>query len=765
MSDNVERNNESQHTLYSPVFGTQIIQEPKGWANDIPSFERDKDSRAILSKTTIDYEFFGDGAFWLETLYKTFGVSEKAFILKHEKDVLSLSEKWKLRYNQQIDMGTYEKDNDTGGVKVKATEGGMTEEIKNRKSDKYDLINQQSADGMDIGELTTYPFQPTARSIYFNTMLKDSQVDYRINSERYKNSCSNSVRTVPLLEVYNPNDAVKIPSNTSPTVNSFFPHDQDETWSCANPDPTSGTYNADDSVMDSGNFFIWRTDIARQVYIDFSMSFKVTDVNIPSGARAQNKRMFVELRKCYLSGNDDLVSEITELFFLDNHHEHIGELQTVTYNPTDPIELEANESLGIVFHTFADLGNIISDGWMDTYINVLESKLIVEDTTDYPVSKSRCIKPFDLFERILAKITGINGIFRSSIFDAGGIYEHMVVDNGFWARGFPDSIIEEDDEPREIQFATSWEEAFNAYNYLEPLCWFEEIDGNTSVIRIETAKYTMKNFVGITLESIDKFSEKAQKTEFFSKITIGTKKSLEFEELNGLDEYNGKSEFTTHVKYASNEYKVESDYRFDPVGYELTRRKQYVLGPKEDTPRDEHIFMHDAKYSVGVYYHNLWSDTSRIEPTVFDSAPTGVFSPETAWNLRMSPMNRLFYGHGYSINRGLYHYPNKYVRFNSSNANKNLKTVYNAKELHEGGSFQVKDLEKARIEPISYEMTFNMTQEIEDDIRGTTKVNGEDVPNYFGMVQFTYRGEKIYGRLVKLEADDESKITVIAAKL
>lgn len=749
---NVERNNQSKHVLFTNLLGQSTIQEPKGWSNDVPSFERNKDSRAILSKTEINLEFYGDGAEWLEMAYKAFGVSEKVFLLKYEKDFLSINEKWKLRYNQQIDMGTYEKDEETGAVKVKATEGGLTEEIMNRKNDKYDLINTLSADGVDIGVLKTYDFQPTPRDLFFNSLLKDSQLDYRINSERYKNAYSNSVRTIPLKVVYNPNSAVFAPANSSSSYNTLT-HDQDENG----VDHTITPYVATGSVESIGDQIVWRSDVAREVDISLSLEFKVSSVYY---RHASDKRMWVELRKSSLSGGNDVLQSINELLFLDNPHTNLNVLQTVNYSTT--VQLAVDESFSIVFHTYADLGTASgldgATGAMDVYLNVIKSELIVEDSTPYAITKSRCIKPFDLFERLVAKITGENGLFKSSIFDTGGEYEHIVVDNGFWVRGFPDSVTEDDGEVREIQFTTSFDEAFKSFNYLEPLTWFEEIDGGKSVIRIEKATYTMKNFVGIYLESVDKVQEKAKKNEFFSKITIGTKKSLEYEELNGLDETNGKSEFGTHIKYASNDYDITIDYRFDPVGYELARRKPYSTNPKEDTKFDDHIFMHDAKFSVNTYYHKLWADR-------FDSAPTGIYSPETAWNLWLSPMNRLFYGHGYSINRGLYHYPTKYVRFNSSNANKNLVTVYNGKSLQEGGNFQVSELEKPRIEPLEYEITFNMTQAIEDNIRATTKINGEEVPNYFGLIEFSQRGVKRYARLVKLQAEDEGKLTAISAKL
>ena len=746
-------NNQSRHVLYTKLLGQQVIQEPKGWSNDIPSFKRDKSSRGILVKTTVDLEFYGDGADWLELVFKSFGVSEKVFLMKYEKDVFSVNERWKLRYNQQLDMGTYERDDETGQVKVVATEGGLYEEIKNRMSDKYDLLNQESADGEPIGVLKTKTFQPQPRSIFFNSLLESSFSGYRINSEDYKSSYSNTVRTVPLKVVYNLNDAVETPVNAFDGYNDLEPHDQDETGANMVLFPTysmgSGT------KIDPGQFFLWRSDIQRTVNISISLKFKISKIG---HSNSSDEILFVELRRAKFQNGSDFGTEIiSELLRINDPFAQIGVEKTISQS--FEINVDTDESLALVFHTFSDLGSAFGAvGHFDVYLDVTESKLIVEDATDYALSISRCIKPFDLFERLVAKITGENDLFKSTIFGPGGKYEHMVVDNGFWARGFPDKVIEEDNQEREIQFNTSFKEAFEAYNYLEPLCWFTEISEGKSVVRIEEATYTMKNFVGVSIGSVDKLQEKGLKKEFFSKITIGSLRNLEYEETNGLDEPNGISEFTTHIKFAENEYKIHSPYRHDSVGYELTRRKQYSVAPKEDTERDSHIFMHDAKYDNGTYYHKLWADR-------FSAAPTGLYSPSTAWNLWLTPMNRLFYGHGYSINRGLYHYPGKYVRFNSSNANKNVRTTVAGKELHEGGSFMVSDLEKPRIEPMQYEVTFAMNQSIEDDIRGTTTISGEEVPNYFGLIEFTKNGEKFYGRLVNLDAEEESKLTLITAKL
>lgn len=741
--DNIERNNESRHELYTRLLGRIVVQEPKGWSNDTRSYERDKDSKSITTKITVDLEFYGDGADWLKTLYFSRGIQERVILSKYEKDTSSLSEAWKLKYIQEIDLRTFSFDEKTNGVKVKATEGGLYLDIKNRISNQYNIISPFSADGDDIGNLVTYPFQPQPRGIFLESLLTSNVTGYRINSERYNESRSDTQRTVPMFIQYNSNgENVKSPSNSSEFLNTFIPHDQNY---------LIGT------TQSIGDQFFWRSDIDRSIRLKFDLTFTIARVR---SERAENKEMAVELRRSSLVGVNDELDTIETLLYIDAHHTHEGDEYTVSIDRQ--VDFLEGESMSIVFRTSADLGGTFGgEGYMDTYIDVSSCKTLIQDETSYEATVSRCIKPKDLFERLVAKITGQNGLFKSSIFEEGGEYEHIVLDNGFWARGFPDVVEESDGRVTEIQFNTSFEHAFKSFSYLEPLCWFTEIIGNKEYVRVEKATYTMKNFIGIRLSAVDKVTSDASGPDYFNKIILGHKKTLDYEEINGLDEPNGLTEFGTHITKNDSEYRVDSEYRFDSVGYELIRRFGFFLYPKKDTTRDKDIFMHDAKFVNGVYTHNLWSDH-------FDSEPIGIFQPETAWNLRLSPMNRLYYGHGYSVSRGLYHYPSNKVRFNSSNSNQNLITTIGGITLYEGGEFanvKVSDLGKPRVEATTVEMTFKITQEIEDQLQGYTDVDGDKVPNFFGLIEYEYGGQKRYGRLVKLDADEESKLKIIKARL
>ena len=747
MASQLERTNTVYYELYTRILGAKEIQEPKGYASDRRSFDRDKDSRGITVKSEVDLEFYGDGAEFLSTIYNAYGGSEKVLLTKYEKSLYELSERWKLKYVQELDLFKFDKDFKNGKVTVKATEGGLYDDVKNRISDDYDLVDRNSADGDAIGEIKTNPFQPKPRGIFIESLLKDSNNNYRINSNEYKKSISTVNRSLPLKMVYSSDiGRIQTPNSVSEsynTINHFETYKSSgEAYAIGAPfNPLDAFYlNAQErkevTVKIKGNFKIDATDAKYSKNEEFGVAFLV-------GAKQED-------------GTYKVKSGETLVYYDGFPQNQAG----VDYplDLTKNLTLEEGDSMSVVIMLRANLGDYLNlyPGHIDLYTNS-SAEVRVIDNTQYEVTVSRCITPYDLFDRILAKITGKTGLFRSSLFEQGGKYASYVVDNGFWARGFPDEITNDNDEKETIQFKTSFKDAFEAFNYIEPLAWFVDLEGNKQVLRIETAKHTQQNFIGVRLDAVDELTEESSKPDYFSTVELGHKGSLEYEEINGLDEPNGISEYSTHIKRTVNKYSVVSPYRVDSVGYELIRRKPFARFPKEDTSRDTELWLHDSKKIGQVYTHNLWFDK-------FSQLPKGVFDPETAWNLDLSPNNRLFYGHGYSVLRGLYHFSKNAIRFSSSNSNRNLITEKEV-VLSNNAPMIIRDFENPRVTATKTTVTLRMTQEIEKQFLGYKLVDGKNVSNMFGIISYKYKGEERYGRIIKLDNDEKSKLTMINVRI
>lgn len=750
MSNNLERTNSVYYQLYTRIFGNKTIQEPKGYNNDRRSFERDKDSRGITVKTDIELEFYGNGADFLATVYNSYGGAEKVLLTKYEKSLYDLNERWELKYVQELDMYSYDKEFKTGKVTVKATEGGLYDDIKSRSSDDYDLVNQKSADGVFIGEIKTNPFQPQERGIFIESLLRGRNNDYKVVSNRYKQSTTRVARSLPMEIVYESDGKIQTPHSVAESYNN-------QTSPGGYGDTTNG-----DLVMGLGggdfnplNAFYLNAIEKKEIQVKLNGSFKIDAVD---SIRSDNEEFGINFYIGELRNDDTYrIKYAKKIYHYDgNPKNKTGETIPLVFD--ENITLEKGDAMAFTINLKANLGDFfgVTKGHIDLYTNASAEVRVIDKTT-YDVTVNRCIRPFDLFDRLIAKITGKTGLFRSSLFEEGGIYESYVVDNGFWARGFPDEITNDNDEKETIQFKTSFDDAFDAFNYIEPLAWFIDLEGNEQVLRLETAKHTQQNFIGINIAAVDELKEESSKPDYFSTVELGHKGSLEYEEINGLDEPNGISEYSTYIKRTTNKYSVISPYRVDSIGYELIRRKPFAAFPKEDTPRDKDLWMHDAKKIGLVYTHKLWYDN-------FSEQPKGIFDPDTAWNLNLSPTNRLFYGHGYSVIRGLYHFQNNAIRFSSSNANRNLVTK---KEviLSNDRPMLIQEFENPRVTATKTNVTLNMTQEIEKQFLGYTLVNGKKVSNMFGIIKYTYLGQERYGRIVKLDNDDKAKLTMINVKI
>jgi len=120
----------------------------------------------------------------------------------------------------------------------------------------------------------------------------------------------------------------------------------------------------------------------------------------------------------------------------------------------------------------------------------------------------------------------------------------------------------------------------------------------------------------------------------------------------------------------------------------------------------------------------------------FSEIPTGIFSPETAGNLRFSPLNNLL-RHGWMLAAGLLKYPEDYIRYGSSTANSALKTKLKGKNAYsENGNIINSELTKARFIPEWVEFEHEVNFDVSKKLEGTTLIGGKEVPNFYGLVEF-----------------------------
>jgi hypothetical protein len=167
-----------------------------------------------------------------------------------------------------------------------------------------------------------------------------------------------------------------------------------------------------------------------------------------------------------------------------------------------------------------------------------------------------------------------------------------------------------------------------------------------------------------------------------------------------------------------NEIDLVSKVLADSYGITLAQLKPFETNPKLDTKYDKENYFLDCKSDKTV---RLWQDD-------FESAPSGISSPDTAFNLRLSPVNSLL-RKGRSISVGFQKHQNENIRYSSTEGNSQLVTVY-AEKINEPVSIFAKPYILPELITGVCEMSFNKFSEI---IRNKYKMIKFD--NEFGFVK------------------------------
>jgi hypothetical protein len=279
-------------------------------------------------------------------------------------------------------------------------------------------------------------------------------------------------------------------------------------------------------------------------------------------------------------------------------------------------------------------------------------------------------------------------------------------------------------------------------------------------IRIAPKSYFYQNVVTIKLPNqVKNVKRTVSEKHYYSSIQLGYPKAGEYEEAMGLDEYNNLSNFSTVIVALKNVFTKITQMRPDSYGTEFCRRLQKHLFPTTDSRYDLDVFMFDLKRFVGDYLfkQRKWQDD-------FAEEPTGVFSPETATNLRWSPFNLLL-RHGWDIASSFVQNPLDYVRFSSSKANSNLKTrLIGGNEYQENGKILNSELGRARYKPDIIEFEHSVDYDLLKIIEGNSVILGKEIKNLYGQIEFTNEdGEIERGYLLSLKPNKEGKWKLMKA--
>lgn len=720
---NPQFNDRIQYTLRNKDMGDLIIVEPIGWNDDEKEYSRHEVYDGVFPRFSNSLKFIEDAAEYIQMVYDIYGIMADIELKRQEKH--PQTDVWTLTYTGYLDLTTWSTENKQ--VLLKFNSGGLEQELKARESENIEVDRTTTFNDTVIPELNTIDVQLDGRRIFLQTKydINKDEDTIVLRDSGDDNAKRGSIAPAPIALVNKSHENAQTPIYT--TIIGDNSGD-------------IGTGNDREGNGSAGLMFFRNSDKERDLSIKFKFNFKITltewdDVN--------SYRFWARLVK-YKDGEDYTFKEHTVLFTGHSYNSLNGNDFGVSFNQT--INLLQGESLGLVFDHCARLGSSIYDGLITTTVKLNKiDYMTVEEDSDFDVSTTKAILAHELAERLVTIDTNKKGSFYSEYFgrmdlgyavDGPGAYIGFT--HGFWVRKFDKFPVPKEATNTESEvtnlfkpLTTSFKDFMTSNEAILNIGMGIEVINNVEKVRIEEKSYFYNRNVTIRLPNQVKNVKRSVATDkYYSAVEIGYEKGGDYEEAFGLDEFNVKSNFSTIISKLKNVYIQISKYRSDSYGMEFARRKPKIINETEDTTYDEDVFFLDLKKDVsGTFLQRKWqNDCEKI--------PTGIFSPETATNLRLSPVNSLL-RHGWWISASVIKYATNKLKFGSSTSNRQLKTKLDGKnEYAENDDIINSELETARFIPEYIEFEHACDFDIMQQVNGYTVILGKKILNLYGLIEF-----------------------------
>src|SRR5690606_33121791 len=171
-------------------------------------------------------------------------------------------------------------------------------------------------------------------------------------------------------------------------------------------------------------------------------------------------------------------------------------------------------------------------------------------------------------------------------YNSNGCGSFRAITNGLQIRQFP---LTSTDPKKNKPHSVSMKELYFGLDPIDNLGMGVEKIGDSNKIRIEPKDHFYDNTVIFRLSNLD--IKMTVATEYYyNNITIGYS-TWENEEINGIDEFNSKRQFTLGLKTIGETDEILSNLVASGYAIEFTRRKKYLDNSTEDYKYDNNTFI------------------------------------------------------------------------------------------------------------------------------------------------------------------------------
>lgn len=704
-----------KYVLKCAKLGNSIITtEPIGWNNDDKEFARNTDYDGIVSKFSNSLEFIAEGADFINLAFELYDVMAEIKLTKYERH--PRTDKWVRSYWGYLDLMTRKVEGNK--LSIKFNSGGLQEDIKSREDDSVEIDRSTSMDGTSIDAISENEVYFGGRRIFLKSKWDVKPLQNEAVLTVFSDAGNVRAQTIGL--------PISLTSQSQEQAQNVLPN-------------AIGNEN----VGSPGMMFLANFDRSRKINIrSAGISFRPTITE-----RDFQWAFFKVCLSIYENGSDYNLKERIDLFHAGHESPSISSVliinNTTVSIPDFNIPIEVNEGVSVALEFFikADLVDFaFNRARYYVEVNDIKGTLYAEEDSEFKDSAAKCYLAHDLLNQLTTICANKKKVFYSDYFgrtDLGYLQDgpgaYIGLTHGFAVRGFTKLPIPDPDRGIENLYkpmTTSLRDALSSLkSVLNIGIGIEEVNGRER-LRVEEFNFFYNNNTTIKLPNqVKKLSRYTATDYYWPSIELGYERGAENEEAQGLDEPNGISNFNTIINKGKNVYSQLSKYIGAAYALEFTRRKPQLLFSTQDTKYDTDVFLLDLKPGENQLQQRKWQDD-------FEKAPSGIFSPETATNLRFSPLNMLF-RHSSIVGSCLTKFKSDKIRYGSSTANSQMKTqLIGEKEYAENGDIPNIELKKPRFISEWIEFEHDCDFDIMQMVQGSTTINGKLVQNFYGTIEF-----------------------------
>lgn len=720
-----------QYTLYHEDNPGVLINEPKEWKNDNKKFIRNLTYHGVTVNLIDAVTFVGDAKEYLLSILNNYGINANVrMVVKVRNPDTDIFE---VDYIGYIDfMEFIESDWE---LKVKFNADPLTTLFKSKLSARVELETLESLSGKALAPLQTDTIYLEGRQLLLTNQLVNTNDNLKF---LLWDDYDEAILAFELSEL----------NDTDSGIQQVNPQIVLEEHIKGRPDINQG---------EAGENFYTRNDTGAPTTLKINSSIKNSNYLIVEDTVTN---ILFEIRIAIFTGGVNPVYDRKKVIYTFNDSPDAFPKRFDIKNSKE-ITLAVDESASIQYYIKYTGGGYLSynivnrascpteaepdkvcnfineDGEFEpAYYNI---GFTVQEDSEREPSTSPILKIWDFANRLNDIV--LEKDFKSDLlaestrsrYTVDGELSDIGLLHGMWVRGMesgPDTYK---------SISTSWSDFLKSINVIYPIG--ADVFDDTMII--EARDYFYQKYVSIDLGEVTKFEKTSDAKNHFSLITVGYEKAGGYDEEQGLDEYNRQTQYSTILDKTTNELMLVAKYRADMYGLEDVRRDNPLIGVNVDLDRD-------SKFD-----DNIWMlDTNRVSGQTniivsdwdkrFAQAPTGVYSPDTARNIWLSPIN-IILRHGAYIKSPLLHYLDSWIRYTFSEGNSNLRTkLIGGSEYTQNVGIQVRDFERSS--DIARLCTFEAPVTWEQ-LNGTT--NGRR--NVYGLVKFTFKGADYKGHIISVE--------------